>query len=161
MVELLHQVQKRTFRAGEGCRGGGAHFLQVTIQSKLFLFKVQSLDNNTDSQEYYATIYTLVIRSSKVKTQLSFLSISRYYHTLTQLVDQSEGSIPRGLLICQLNYLHHTQSRHHDQSFVAEFMQSFVNSEFGRTSPIFWVIHFLTPIFCSFISTSPFFSQNY
>ena len=67
MAELLHKLRNRKFRAvGRG--GGGAHFLQVTIQSKLFLFKVQSLDNNTDSQEYYATIYTLVIRSSKVKT---------------------------------------------------------------------------------------------
>ena len=35
MAELLHYIGKRTFRAGGGGRGGGAHFLQWIIQSKL------------------------------------------------------------------------------------------------------------------------------
>ena len=36
MAELLHWVRKMTFRAGAaGGRGGGAHFHQLIIQSKL------------------------------------------------------------------------------------------------------------------------------
>ena len=45
-------------------------------------------------------------------------------------MDQSEAIIPSGLLIDKSNYLHRTQSRDRDQSFVAEFMQRFVNAEF-------------------------------
>ena len=47
-------------------------------------------------------------------------------------MDQSEASIPSGPLIGQLNYLHRTPSCDRDQSFVAEFMQRFVNSEFNN-----------------------------
>ena len=43
---MMHYVWKGIFRGGEGREGGGAHFVQVVIQSKLILSKVQSLDKN-------------------------------------------------------------------------------------------------------------------
>ena len=52
-------------------------------------------------------------------------------------MDQSEASIPSGLLIGQSNYPHRTQSRDCDKSFVAEFMPSFVNSEFRNQNSKF------------------------
>ena len=59
------------------------------------------------------------------------------YTTTGQLVDQSEASISSGILIGQSNYLHRTQSCDRDQSFVAEFMQRFVNSEFRNQNSKF------------------------
>ena len=59
------------------------------------------------------------------------------YTTTGQLVDQSEASILSGILIGQSNYLHRTQSRDRDQSFVAEFMQRFVHSEFRNQNSQF------------------------
>ena len=44
MAELLHQVPKRTFRAeAGGGRGGGAHYHQWIIQSKLFRRPIHSM----------------------------------------------------------------------------------------------------------------------
>ena len=52
MAHLLHKKYDALCMKGDilrgrgGGEGGGAHFVQVVIQSKLILSKVQSLDKN-------------------------------------------------------------------------------------------------------------------